>query len=80
MQAKQKLEHELADVLVKMDKTEKRLKRLRRTPTDVPKGRIGVSFVAARNQMAEAEEVTKELDDLKRRELEIRSKLQLHSE
>jgi len=80
MKTKEELKHELADVLVKRDKAEKKLKRLRRPPTDVPKGRIGVSFFAARNQMAEAEEIMKELDDLKRRELEIRDKLQLQSE
>ncbi len=80
MQTNEKLKHELADVLVKRGKAEKKLKRLRRPPTDVSKRSIGVSFVVARNQMAEAEEVMKEIEDLKRRELEIRDKLQLHSE
>ena len=80
MQTNEELKHELADVLVKRDKAEKKLKRLRRPPTGVSKGRIGVSFVATRDQMAEAAEVIKELDNLKRRELEIQDKLQLHSE
>jgi hypothetical protein len=80
VQTNEELEHELADVLTKIGKADKKLKRLRRPPTDVSKRRIGVSFITNRNQMAEAEEVMKELADLKRRELEIRDKLQLHSE
>ena len=80
MQTNEELKHELAGVLLKRDKAEKRLKSLRRPPTDVSKGRTRVSFVAARNQMAEAAEVMKELENLKRRELEIRDKLRLHSQ
>ena len=80
MQTKEMLKQELADLLVKRDKAEKKLKKLRRTPTDVPKGRKGVSFMAARDQMVEAEEIMKEIDDLKHRELEIQGKLQIHDE
>ena len=79
MQTKEELKQELADVLVKIHKAEKKLKSLRRPPTDVSKGRTRVSFVATRNQMAEAAEVTRELENLKRRELEIRDMLRLHS-
>ncbi|MFC1969809.1 hypothetical protein ACFLVV_01155 [Chloroflexota bacterium] len=80
MQTNEELKHELADVLTKIDKTEKKLKRLRRPPTDVSRGRARVSFITNRELMAEAAEIMKERDSLKRRELEIRDKLQSHSE
>ena len=80
MPTNEELEHELADVLTKIGKAEKKLKRLRRPPTDVSRGRTRVSFITNRELMAEAAEIMKERDSLKRRELEIRDKLQLHSE
>ena len=80
MQTNEELKHELADVLTKIDKAEKKLKRLRRPPTDVSRGRTRVSFITNRELMAEAAEIMKERDNLKRRELEIRDKLQSHSE
>ena len=80
MQTNEELERELADVLTKIDKAEKKLKRLRRPPTDVSRGRTRVSFITNRELMAEAAEIMKERDSLKRRELEIRDKLQSHSE
>ena len=80
MQTNEELKHELADVLVNRDKAEKKLKRLRRPPTDVSRGRTRVSFITNRELMAEAAEIMKERDSLKHRELEIRDKLQSHSE
>jgi len=80
VQTNEELKHELADVLTKIDKAEKKLKRLRRPPTDVSRGRTRVSFITNRELMAEAAEIMKERDNLKRRELEIRDKLQSHSE
>jgi len=80
VQTKEELKQELADVLVKIDKAEKKLKSLRRPPTDVSKGKTGTSFITKKEQMAEAAEVTTGLDNLKRRELEIRDKLRLHSQ
>ena len=80
MQTNEELKRELADVLVKIDKAEKKLKSLRRPPTGVSKGRTRVSFITEREQMADAAEVMQELDNLKRRESEIRDKLQLHSQ
>ena len=80
MQTNEELEHELADVLTKIGKADKKLKRLRRPPTDVSRGRTKGSFITNRELMTEAAEIMKERDSLKRRELEIRDKLQLHSE
>ena len=80
VQTNEELEHELADVLTKIGKADKKLKRLRRPPTDVSRGRTRVSFITNRELMAEAAEIMKERDNLKRRELEIRDKLQSHSE
>jgi ribosomal protein L34E len=77
MQTKEELEQELADVLAKIDKAEKRLRSLRRPPTDVSKGKTRISFITKKEQMAEAAEVSRELDNLRRREPEIRDKLQL---
>ena len=80
MQTREELEQELADVLVKIDRAEKRLRSLRRPPTDVSKGKTRISFITKKEQMAEAAEVSRELDNLRRREPEIRDKLQLHSQ
>jgi ribosomal protein L34E len=80
VQTKEELEQELADVLVKIDRAEKRLRSLRRPPTDVSKGKTRISFITKKEQMAEAAEVSRELDSLRRREPEIRGKLQLHSQ
>jgi len=77
VQTEQELEQELADVLAKIDKAEKRLRSLRRSPTDVSKGKTRISFITKKEQMAEAAEVSRELDNLRRREPEIRDKLQL---
>jgi ribosomal protein L34E len=80
VQTREELEQELADVLTKVDKAEKRLRSLRRPPTDVSKGRTRISFVTKREQMAEAAEVSRELENLRRRGPEIRDKLRLHSQ
>ena len=75
MQTKEELMQELAGVLTKIDKADRKLKSLARSPADVSKGRTRVSFITKRELMAEAAEVMKERDNLKRRELEIRDKL-----
>jgi len=38
VQTNEALKHELVDVLTRIDKAEKKLKRLRRPPADVPRG------------------------------------------
>ena len=74
MQDREELKRELADVTVKIDKAEKKLQSLRRPPADVSRGRTTVSFITTREFMAEAADITQELDNLKHRELEIRDK------
>jgi hypothetical protein len=49
VQTKEELEQELADVLGKIDKAEKRLRSLRRPPTDVSKGKTRISFITMKN-------------------------------
>ena len=75
MKAEERLNKKLRDVAVEIDKTERRLKALRRRPAEVSKGRTRFSFITGKEQMVEAAEVEKELDELKRREREIRDKL-----
>jgi len=75
MQRDKELREELADLAVKTARAEKKLKRLRRPPTGLRGGRQGASFVTTRESMAEAGEVARQLDALRQRELEIRTKL-----
>jgi len=80
MKAEERLKKELHDVAVEIDKAERRLKALRRRPTEVSKGRTRFSFITSKEQMVEAAEVAKVLDDLKRREQEIRDRLHSRSQ
>lgn len=80
MGTEEELETQLKDLAVRIDKTEKELKSLRRGPSNVSKGKTRTSFMATKDLMARAAEVAQELDELKRRELEIRDKLRLRSE
>ena len=80
MKAEERLKKKLHDVTVEIDKAERRLKALRRRPAEVSKGRTRFSFITGKEQMAEAAEVEKELDALKRREQEIRDKLHSRSQ
>jgi len=56
------------------------LKALRRRPAEVSKGKKRFSFITGKEQMAEAAEVARELDALKRREREIRDELHWRSQ
>jgi len=80
METEEELNKQLKDIVVKIDKAERELKALRRHPTEVSKGKTRVSFITGKEQMVEAAEVAKQLDNLKRREQEIRDKLRLHSQ
>ncbi len=79
MPAEEGLEKELQDVTVEIDKAERKLKALRRHSTEVAKGKTRVTFITTKEQMVETAEIAKELDNLKRREQEIRDKLHLPS-
>ncbi len=61
-------------------KTAKEFKGLRRGPSNVSKGKTRTSFMATKDLMARAAEVAKELDELKRQELEIRDNLRLRGQ
>ena len=80
MKAEERLKKELHDVAVEIDKAERKLKALRGHPAEVSKGRTRFSFITSKEQMVEAEEVAKALDNLKRREQEIRDKLHPRSQ
>ena len=80
METEEELNKQLKDIVVKVDKAERELKALRRHPTEVSKGKTRVSFIVGKEQMVEAAEAAKQLDNLKRREQEIRDKLRLHSQ
>ena len=80
METEEELKKQLKDIEGKIDKAERELKALRRHPAEVSKGKTRVSFITGKEQMVEAAEVAKQLDNLKRREQEIRDKLRLRSQ
>ncbi len=79
METEEELNKQLKDIVVKIDKVERELKALRRRPTEVSKGKTRVSFITGKEQMVEAAEVAKQLNNLKRREQEIGAKLHLRN-
>jgi len=80
MKAEEGLKKELHDVAVEIDKAERKLRALRRHPTEVSRDKTRFSFITGKEQMVEAAEVAKELDALKRREQKIRDRLHLRSQ
>ena len=76
MDTEAELNKQLEDILTKIDKTRRELKALRRHQVEGVKGRPGASFVTGKEWRIEADEAAKELDTLKQREQEIRTKLQ----
>ena len=79
METEEELNKQLKDSEGKIDKAERELKALRRHPTEVSKGKTRVSFIVGKEQMVEAAETAKQLDNLKRREQEIWAKLHLRN-
>lgn len=75
METEEELNKQLEDVVARIDKARRELKALRRQPTESSKGKLRASFIAGKERMIEAAEVTKQLDALKQREQEIRAKL-----
>jgi hypothetical protein len=76
METEEELNKQLEELATKIDKAKRKLKALRRHPTESPKGKPGASFIASKEQMIEAAEAAKQLDTLEQREHEIRAKLQ----
>jgi small-conductance mechanosensitive channel len=75
-ETEKELSKQLENVVARIGKVERQLKALRRHTMEGPKGKPGAGFIAGKERMIEAAEVTKELDALKQREQEIRAKLQ----
>lgn len=76
MDTREELNKQLQDVVTKIDKARRELKALRRHQAGGVKGRAGASFITGKEWRVEAEEAEKQLDTLKQREQEIRTKLQ----
>jgi hypothetical protein len=75
MDTEEELNKQLEDIVTKIDKTKRELKALRRHQAESAKGRPGASFITGREWRIEADEAAKQLDTLRQREHEIRSRL-----
>jgi hypothetical protein len=75
MDTEEELNKQLEDIVTKIDKTKRELKALRRHQAEGAKGRPGASFITGREWRIEADEAAKQLDTLRQREHEIRSRL-----
>jgi hypothetical protein len=76
MDTEEELNKQLEDIVTKIDKTRRELKALRRHQAESAKGKPKASFITGKEWRVEADEAAKQLDTLKQREQEIRSKLQ----
>jgi len=76
METEKELNKQLEDVVARIDKARRELKALRGHPMESSRGKPGASFIAGKERMIEAAEVTRQLDTLKQREHEIRARLQ----
>jgi hypothetical protein len=75
MAAEEDLNKQLEDIVAEIDKAKRELKTLRRHQAEGAKGKPGDSFIRGREWQTEADEAAKQLDALKQREREIRTKL-----
>ncbi len=75
METEERLNKELEDILTKIDRVSRELKALRGHQAESAKGKPRASFITGRQRMIEADEVAKQLDTLRQREREIRTKL-----
>jgi len=76
MDTEEELNKQLEDIVTKIDKTKRELKALRRHQAEGAKGRLGASFITGKEWKTEADEAANELNTLKQREREIRTKLE----
>jgi hypothetical protein len=76
MDTEEELNKQLEDTIAKIDKTRRELKALRRHQAEGAKRRPGASFITGKESKIAADEAAKQLDTLKQREHEIRTKLQ----
>ncbi len=75
MDTEEELNKQLEDIVTKIDKAKRELKALRRHQAESAKGKPRASFITGKEWAIEAEEAAKQLDTLKQREQEIRTKL-----
>jgi ribosomal protein L29 len=75
METEEELNKQLEDIVTEIDKAKRELKALRRRQAEGAKGKPGASFITGREWKTEADEAAKQLDALKQREHEIRTKL-----
>lgn len=75
METEEELNKQLEDIVTKVDKAKRELKALRRHQAEGAKGKARASFITGKEWKIEADEAAKQLETLKRREQEIRTKL-----
>jgi hypothetical protein len=75
METEEELNKQLEDIVTKIDKTRRELKALRRHQAEGAKAKPRASFITGKEWKIEADEAAKQLDTLKQREHEIRTKL-----
>ena len=75
MDTEEELNKQLEDIVAKIDKAKRELKALRRHQAESAKGKPRVSFITGKEWKIEADEAAKQLDALKQREHEIRTKV-----
>jgi hypothetical protein len=76
MDTEEELSSQLEDILIKIEKTRRELKALRRHQAEGAKRRPRASFITGKEWRVEADELAKQLDTLKQREQEVRTRLQ----
>ncbi len=75
METEEKLNKEREDILTKIDRLNRELKALRGHQAESAKGKPRASFITGKQRMIEADGVAEQLDMLRQREHEIRTKL-----
>jgi hypothetical protein len=75
MDSEEELNKQLEDIVTKIEKAKRELKALRRHQAEGAKGKPGASFITGKEWKIEADQAAKELDTLRQREREIRTKL-----
>jgi len=75
MDTEEELNKQLEAIVVEIDKAKRELKALRRHQAEGAKGRPGGNFITGKEWKVEADEAAKQLDALRQREREIRTKI-----
>jgi len=75
MDTEEELNKQLEAIVADVGKAKRELKALRRHQAEGAKGKPGGSFITGKEWKIEADEAAKQLDALRQREREIRTKL-----